>query len=157
MNLALAIANSTYIGKALICYLVILKNHCARFDALRHTRIILILLIIQRYRENHRQIKLQRLKVKIWAFASLVHQSTLYKKFLNWNKIFEKMKQLLVKLYLLCWVHFCTLRSICFSIGFCYASFEWKWFVFNLSAFNGKTVLQFFEKDFRFPENLFQS
>ena len=52
MNLALAIANSTEIGKTLICYLVILKNHCARFDVLRHTRIILILLIIQRYSQG---------------------------------------------------------------------------------------------------------
>ena len=28
---------------------------------------------------------------------------------------------------------------------------------FNFSTFNYKTVFQFFEKGFRFPENLFQS
>ena len=35
-----------------------------------------------------------------------------------------------------------------------FIGFVWKWSVFNLSTF--KTVFQFFEKGFRFPENLFQ-
>ena len=34
------------------------------------------------------------------------------------------------------------------------AVFLWKWCIFNLSTFNYKVVLQFFEKSFLFPENL---
>ena len=41
--------------------------------------------------KKHHQMKLQRLqKVQIWAFGLLVQQ--LYKSFLNWNKIFKKIK-----------------------------------------------------------------
>ena len=35
--------------------------------------------------------------------------------------------------------------------------FVWKCCVFNLSTFNEKIVLQFFEKDLHFSENLFKS
>ena len=35
-------------------------------------------------------------KVQIWAFG--YNKSTLYKRFLNWNKIFKKIMQLLAKL-----------------------------------------------------------
>ena len=52
---------------------------------------------------------------------------------------------------------FCSHHAICLTIGFWYGSFVWKWCIFNLSAFNWKTVLQVFEKAFRFPENLLQS
>ena len=41
---------------------------------------------------------------------------------------------------------FCTHHSICLNIDFWYSSFAWKWCVFNISAFNWKTLLQFFEK-----------
>ena len=34
------------------------------------------------------------------------------------------------------------------------AVFLWRWCIFNLSTFNYKVVLQFFEKSFLFPENL---
>ena len=52
---------------------------------------------------------------------------------------------------------FCTYHFVCLNIGFCYGSFIWKWCFFYLRAFNYKTVLQFFEKVFHFPENVFQS
>ena len=52
---------------------------------------------------------------------------------------------------------FCSWHSICLNIGFWQSSFEWKWCVFNLSGFNSKMLLQFCEKGFFFPENLFQS
>ena len=51
----------------------------------------------------------------------------------------------------------CTHDSICLNIGFWYDSFIWKCWVFNLGAFKYKMLVQFFEKDFLFPENLFQS
>ena len=41
---------------------------------------------------------------------------------------------------------FCAHHSICLNIGFCYGIFVWKWCVFNLSTFNEKMVLQFYEK-----------
>ena len=57
--------------------------------------------------KKHREMKLQRLqKVQIWAFGLLVQKSTLYKRFLNWNKIFKKIKQLLAKIRFLRQVHF---------------------------------------------------
>ena len=45
----------------------------------------------------------------------------------------------------------------CNFISFWYGTFTWIWCVFNLNVFNDKTVLTFFEKSFRFLENLFQS
>ena len=49
--------------------------------------------------KKHPQVKLQHIrKILIWAFGSLVYKSTLYKRFLKCNKIFQKVKQLLVKL-----------------------------------------------------------
>ena len=44
---------------------------------------------------------------------------------------------------------FCTPHSVCLKIGFWQGSFLWKCCLFNLSTFNWKTILQFFEKDFR--------
>ena len=43
---------------------------------------------------------------------------------------------------------FCISHSICLNIGFWEGSFVWKY-----CTLNQKTVLQFFEKDFRFSEN----
>ena len=43
--------------------------------------------------KKQREMKLQRLqKIQIWAFGLLVQKSTLYKRFLIWNKIFKKIK-----------------------------------------------------------------
>ena len=57
---------------------------------------------------------------------------------------------------LLCDRSICTNHSVCLNIGFWYRSFIWKWCVFNLSAFNSETVLEFFEV-FCYPRNLFES
>ena len=54
---------------------------------------------------------------------------------------------------------FFTHHSICLNIGFWYDSFVWNWYVLNLNltGFNQRKILQFFEKGFRFLENLVQS
>ena len=44
--------------------------------------------------------------------------------------------------------------SIWLKIGFWYGSFVWRWWIFNISALNWKTVLQFFEKRFSFSRKL---
>ena len=50
----------------------------------------------------------------------------------------------------------CTPRSTVLNIGFWHDTLVWKCCVFNLSTFNEKTVLEFFEKGSHFAENLFQ-
>ena len=63
--------------------------------------------LMDTHREKHRQIKLQCLqKVWIWTFGWLVHQVNSLWEFLNWNKIFKKIKLLLAKLRSLWKVHF---------------------------------------------------
>ena len=52
-------------------------------------------------------------------------------------------------------VLFCTPNYIFLNIGFSQGSFICKCCFFNVIAFNEKTILQFFQKDFRFSENLF--
>ena len=50
---------------------------------------------------------------------------------------------------------FCTHHSICFSIGFWYGSFSWKWWIFNFSVFNHgviKRYSRFLEKGFVFQK-----
>ena len=109
--------------------------------------------------KNHRKMKLQRLqKVQIWAFGFWVVGTTNHLfRFLNRHKIFKKNKVVTGKTLFFVIGPFCSHHFTCLNIGFWYDSFEWKWYFFNLSAFNEKTVLQFFEKGFRFPENLFQT
>ena len=49
---------------------------------------------------------------------------TLYKRFLNWNKILKKVKWLLTKLLVI--VLFGTPHSVCLNINFWYGSFVWN-------------------------------
>ena len=79
------------------------------------------------------------------------------KEVLKLKQIFQKNKVVTGKTPLFVIGPFCSLYSICLNIGFWQNSFEWKWCVFSLTGFNYKRVLQFFEKGFRFTENLFQS
>ena len=107
--------------------------------------------------KKHPKIKLQRLrKIRIWTFGSLVHQINSFEEALKVEQIFQKNKVVTGKTLLFEIGPFCSCHS-CLNIGFWQSSFEWKLYVFNLSGFNYKTVLQFFEKGFRFRENLFQS
>ena len=74
------------------------------------------------------------------------------------NQLFSQKNKVVtgkIPFFVIC--PFCIHHSICLSNGFWYGSFDWKWCFFNFSAFNWKTILQFFEKDFRLTENLFQS
>ena len=82
--------------------------------------------------------------------------STLYKGFWNWYN-FQKIKYLLGKNPFFVIGPFCTPHSNCLSIGFWWGSFVSKYYVFNLSTFNWKTLLQLFENDFQFWQNLIQS
>ena len=103
------------------------------------------------------EIKLQLLqKVQIWVFGLLVQQINSLKEVLTETK-FSKNEVVTGKTPLFLIDPFCSHNVICFNISFWHGSFEWKRCVFNLSAFNQKTVLQFSENGFRFPENLFQS
>ena len=108
--------------------------------------------------KKHRQIKLQHLqKVGIWAFGSLIHQINSLWQVLKLKQNFEKNKVVFGKTPFFVIGPFCTHHSICLNIGFWYGSFVWKWYTFNLSAFNLKEVLQFCQKGFCFQENPFQS
>ena len=80
-------------------------------------------------------------------FGWLVHQIKYLLEVLKLKQNFQKNN--------LC--PFRTSHFICRSVGFWQGSFVWKWRIFNLSNFNKKTLLQFFEKDFFFSEYLFQS
>ena len=65
------------------------------------------------------QMKLQRFrKVRIWKFGWLVYQTTLYTRFLNRNKIFEKNKVVTCKIPFFVIGLFCTPHSIYPNIGF---------------------------------------
>ena len=104
--------------------------------------------------KKHPKIKLQRLrKIRILTFGSLVHQINSCQEVLG----LEQILGVTGKTQLFMIGQFCSLHSICLNSGFWQRSFEWKRCDFNLSGFNLKTVLQFFEKDFCSPENLFQS
>ena len=104
----------------------------ARWDRILFNPVFFQMLIKDTLREKPRQIKIQRLrKVRIWAFGPLAYQ--INKRFLNWNKIFKKIEQLLAKLR---YLRFCFQQCICLHTGFWYGSFVWKWCVFNLSALN---------------------
>ena len=72
------------------------------------------------------------------------------------EQIFWKIKEVTSKTPLFVIGPFCICHSICLKIGFWQSSFEWKWCVFNLSGFNYKTVLQFFENFFVFQKICFQ-
>ena len=102
--------------------------------------------------------KLQRLrKVWIWRFGSLANQINSFKEVLQLKQKFKKNKVVTGKTSFFVIGPLCTHHSVCLNIGFWYDSFIWKCWVFNLGAFKYKTLVQFFEKDFLFPENLFQS
>ena len=100
--------------------------------------------------KKHLKIKLQRLrKIWIWTFGSLV--------VLKGSKTgtnFPKNKVVTGQTPLLVIGPFCSCHSICLNIGLWQISVEWKLYVFNLSGFNQKTVLQFFKKGFRFPKKI---
>ena len=104
------------------------------------------------------QIKLQRFwKEWIWTFGWLVHQINPLHDLLKLEKFFQKNKDVIGKTLFSVIGPFCTPLSICLNIGFWQGNFVWKCFVFNLSTFNWKKILQFFEKDLHFSENLFQN
>ena len=72
------------------------------------------------------------------------------------EKIFQKNKVVTGKTPPFVIGPFCSCHSICLNIDFWQSCFEWKWCVFNFSGFNWNTVLQFFEKGFRFPKICFK-
>ena len=101
--------------------------------------------------KKHPQIKLQRsLKVPVWAFALLAHQINSLEVVFILKKNVQKNKVVISKTLFSVVGPFCSQHSVCLNTGFWYSSFVWKWCIFNLSAFNKKSVLQFFEKGFRF-------
>ena len=63
---------------------------------------------------------------------------TVYKRFLNWTKYSKKKKISYCQTPFFVMGPFCTPHSICLNISFWYDSFVWKYYVFNLSAFNCK-------------------
>ena len=63
-------------------------------------------------------------------------KSTLYKRFLNWTKIFKKNELVTGKAPFFVIGLFRTPHSVCLNIGFWQGSFVWKWCVFNLSILN---------------------
>ena len=119
--------------------------------------------MFQIHRDNHREIALSNKhqciqKYEHGDFCSWYIKSTLYKtEGLKLKQNFQKTKLLTAKNLFFMIDPFCTSHFICLNIGFWHASFVREWCVFNLSAFNQETILQFFGKGFRFPENLFQS
>ena len=104
------------------------------------------------------QIKLQSFrKAWIWIFGWLVHQINSLCEVLKPKQNFRKNKVFTGKAPFFVIGAFCTSHSVCLNIHFLQGCFVWKCCVFNLSTFNWKTVLQFFEKDLHFSENLFQN
>ena len=75
-------------------------------------------------------------KCKYGHLGCWYNKSTLYKRFLNWNKIKKKNKEVTGKTPLFLIGPFCAHHSICLNIDLWYGSFVWKWCFFNLSAFN---------------------
>ena len=75
-------------------------------------------------------------------------KSTLYKRFLSWNKIFKKIKVITGKTPLLATGPFCAPHSIWLNICFWRVSFVSQYYVFNLSTFNYKTLIRVFWKRF---------
>ena len=64
-------------------------------------------------------------------------KSTFYKRFLNWKKIFKKIKYVVTgKTPFFVIGPSPSHKSICLKIGFWYGSFVWKRCVFNLNDFN---------------------
>ena len=84
-------------------------------------------------------------------------KATLCKKFPYWKKIFKKNEVATGKTLFFLTCPFWTTHSIYLNISFQQGSFVWKWCAVILSTFNQNIALQFFEKGFRFSENLFQS
>ena len=106
-------------------------------------------------RKKHPQLRLQRFqKLWIWTFGWLVHQINSLYEVLKLKQIFVKTKLVTGKNSFFMIGPFCTPHSICLGIGFWQSSFV----AFSILVLSTKkTVLQFFEKGFRFSENLFQS
>ena len=96
-------------------------------------------------------------KVWIWTFRRLVHQLNSLYEVLNMKQNSGKNIVVTGKTPLFEIAPFCTPSSICLKTCFWQSSFVWKCCLFNHSAFNQKTELQFFEKSLRFSENFFQS
>ena len=71
----------------------------------------------------------------IWVVGTS-NKSTLHKRFLHWNKILKKNRVVTGKTSLFGVGPFCTHHSIGLDMSFWYGSFVWKWYIFNLSAFN---------------------
>ena len=59
-------------------------------------------------------------------------KSTLYKRLLNWNKVFKKYKVVTDKILFFEIGLFGTPNSTCFNIGFWQGSFVWKWEMLRL-------------------------
>ena len=102
---------------------------CRKNDLMRKAKLRILTV------KNHRQIKIQRLKkYKYGHLGCWCNKSNLYKRLLNWNKIFKKIKQLLAKL-----------RSL-----------WWKWCVFNVGASTKKWYPSFLKKVFVFQKICFK-
>ena len=100
---------------------------------------------------------LTNMNMDIWVVGT---SNQLFKKrFLNWKKTkkCQKIKVVTGKTPFIVIGPFRILHSFCLDIGFWQGSFVLKCCVFNLRGFNYKTLLQFFEKDFCFSKDLFQS
>ena len=70
-------------------------------------------------RKMHPKIKLQRLrKIRIWTFASLVHQIKSFQEVQKLEQIFQKNKVVTGKTLLFVVGPFCSPHSICLNIGF---------------------------------------
>ena len=89
-------------------------------------------------RENHRQFNSSDYKKYKYGHLDCCYiKSTFYKKFLNWKKIFKKIKYVVTgKTPFFVIGPSPSHKSNCLSIGFWYGSFVWKWCVFNLNGFN---------------------
>ena len=108
--------------------------------------------------KKHPKIKLQRLqKIRIWTFGSLAQQINSLYEVLKLEQIFEKNKVVTGKTLLFLIGPFCSRHSVVLTLAYDRAVFNGNGVFSILVVSTKKTVLQFFEKDFRLPEIFFES